>query len=89
MTDFLAVDIDGGSGMRAFEKKRHTLFPPVTRYIDTFPTPSLAHEFATAFPVRLERARQHHIVVVMRRVVEGEIPGAIQAEDVLGGDSDN
>ena len=89
MTDFLAVDIDGGLGVRAFEEECHTLFSPVTGDIDTLSIPSLTHKIAAAFPIRLERARQHHVVVVMRRIVEGEIPGAIQAEDILGGGSDN
>ena len=89
MTDFPTVDIDGGFGVRAFEEERHALLPPVSGDIDTLSIPSLTHKIAAAFPIRLERARQHHVVVVMRRIVEGEIPGAIQAEDVLGGDSDN
>ena len=42
-----------------------------------------------AFPVGEQRPRQHHIVVVMRRIVEGEIPGARQADDLLSGGCDN
>ena len=89
MTDFLAVDIDSGLGVRAFEEECHTLFSPVTGDIDTLSKPSLTRKIAAAFPVRLERAWQHHVVVVMRRVVEGEIPGTIQTEDILGGGGDN
>ena len=88
-TDFLTVDIDGGFGVRAFEEERHALLPPVSGDIDTLSIPSLTHRIAVAFPVGGERAWQHHIIIVMRRVVEGEIPGALQAEDFLSGGGDN
>ena len=83
MPHLTAIDIDGGLSAAAFQKERYALLLPLKGDIDRLLIPRIASEASPTLLVGFQRPRQHHIVIIMRRVVERQIPGSLQTEEFL------